>query len=159
MTLSNRGLIFLATEISVTKSSKMSKIDLRKWGKWSRGAALNVNKRVDWKELPLRNREHEPVESLNKNYGPENNIWLPGSTTGCLLTRPSYFIYKKHHTRMLSSWWDISTTCMSAEKAAQQAIQEIPTVHWGKVPDPGVGQTNQKWSINGPGTHQCRGVH
>lgn len=47
MTLSNRGLIFLATEISVTKSSKMSKIDLRKWGKWSRGAALNVNKRVD----------------------------------------------------------------------------------------------------------------
>lgn len=48
MTLSNSswGLIVLATEISVTKCSKMSKTDLRKWGKWSRGAALNVNKRV-----------------------------------------------------------------------------------------------------------------
>lgn len=64
----------------------------------------------------------------------KDNWWL-GSTTGHLikgnlLMRSSYFSCKRCHTRRLLSWWEISTTQISAEKTTQEAASN-PGDSWG----------------------------
>ena len=82
---------------------------------------------------------------------PKKNIWWLGSTTCHLIMRslwmrPSCFSYKRHHTRKLSSRWEMPTTQMSARKAKWWAAS-TSGLCWGWLPGPGVRQNNQRRSV------------
>lgn len=85
-------------------------------GRRGGGVALYVRKRIDCKELCLRN-SHDQLRAygFQSRIGSGKDIWRLGSATGhlsrgSLLSRPSCFSCKKCHARRFLSRWRISTT-------------------------------------------------